>query len=98
MNIKQLEKKLKILEDENIRLKDIEEIKKLQRIYGYYVERGQLDEVAELFSDSPEVSINMSGMVMTGKENVKKTFSSKKPFGVMQGPIPNDYLHIPEYR
>ena len=47
-----------------------------------------------MFSDTPGVSLNMSGMVMTGKENVRKMFSSKTPFGVTEGPKPDDYLHI----
>jgi N-acetyl-anhydromuramyl-L-alanine amidase AmpD len=44
VTLEELEARLKVLEDKNRRLEDVEEIKKLQRIYGYYVERGQLDE------------------------------------------------------
>ena len=40
MDMEQIEKRLSILENKNARLEDIEEIKKLQRIYGYYIERG----------------------------------------------------------
>ena len=94
MKIEELEARLKVLEDKNIRLQDVAEIEKLQRIYGYYVERGQLDEVAELFSDSPDVSFGPSYNVMAGKDNVIKMFSSQRPFGVFQGPKPDDYLHI----
>ena len=57
MKIEELEARLKVLEDKNRKLEDVEEIKKLQRIYGYYVERGHLDEVADLFSDRPDVSL-----------------------------------------
>ena len=95
MKIEELEARLKVLEDKNQKLEDIEEIKKLQRIYGYYVERGHLDEVAELFSDSPDVSFGPSYWVNVGKENVRKMFSSKMPFGVSSGGTkPDDYLHI----
>jgi hypothetical protein len=94
MDLLQLEARLKVLEEKNQKLEAIEEIKRLQSIYGYYVERGQLDEVADLFSDSPDVSLNMSNDVMVGKEKVKSIFSSQKPFGVLQGPKPDDYLHI----
>jgi hypothetical protein len=94
MTIEELEARLKVLEDQNRRLQDVEEIQKLQRIYGYYVERGQLDEVAELFSDRPDVSFGPSYHVLIGKENVRKMFSSERPFGVFQGPKPDDYLHI----
>lgn len=94
MTLEELEARLKVLEDKNRRLEDVEEIKKLQRIYGYYVERGQLDECAELFSDSPEVSFGPSYNVTVGKDNVRKEFSSERPYGVFQGPKPDDYLHI----
>jgi hypothetical protein len=85
MKIEELEARLKVLEDKNRELEDVEEIKKLQRIYGYYVERGQLDEVADLFSDSPDVSFGPSYRVMAGKDNVRKEFSSQKPYGVPPG-------------
>jgi hypothetical protein len=94
MKIEQLEARLKLLEDHNRTLQDVEEIKKLQRIYGYYVERGQLDEVADLFSDSPDVSFGPSYNVVVGKDNVRRMFSSQRPFGVFQGTKPDDYLHI----
>jgi SnoaL-like domain len=94
MNIEALEARLQALEDKNRHLQDVEEIKKLQRIYGYYVERGQLDEVVDLFSDSPDVSFGPSYSVMVGKDNVRSMFSSQKPFGVFKGTKPDDYLHI----
>ena len=94
MNIEELEARLKTLEDKNRKLDDVEEIKKLQRIYGYYVERGNLDEIVDLFSDSPVVSFGPSYKVMVGKDNVKREFSSQRPFGVFEGKKPDDYLHI----
>jgi len=94
MKIEELEARLKVLEVKNRNLHDVEEIKKLQRIYGYYVERGQLDELADLFSDSPDVSFGPSYNVMVGKDNVRRMFSSQRPFGVFQGTKPDDYLHI----
>jgi hypothetical protein len=94
MIIEELEARLKVLEDKNRELQDVEEIKKLQRIYGYYVERGRLDEAADLFSDSPDVSCGPSYSLMVGKENVRRMFSSQRPFGVFEGTKPDDYLHI----
>jgi hypothetical protein len=94
MTIEELEARLKVLEDKNRELQDVEEIEKLQRIYGYYVERGHLDEAADLFSDRPDVSCGPSNGLMVGKENVRKMFSSEKPFGVFEGAKPEDYLHI----
>jgi hypothetical protein len=94
MKLEELEARIRVLEDETGRLQDVEAIEKLQRIYGYYVERGQLDEVAELFSERPDVSFGPSYNVVVGKDNVRRMFSSQRPFGVFQGPKPDDYLHI----
>lgn len=83
----ELEKRLKTLEDEIARLEDIEEIKKLQKIYGYYLEHWQWQNVVDLFSDAPDTSleINNSG-VFVGKESIRKFFWSDK--------ISPKFLHI----
>jgi hypothetical protein len=96
MKIEELEARLKVLEDKNRNLQDVEEIKKLQRIYGYYIERGQLDEVADLFSNRPDISFGQGGKnKIVGNEQVRGLFSSQRPFGVLQGEKkPDDYLHI----
>jgi hypothetical protein len=95
MNLQDFEARLAALEASNTRHTDAEEIKRLQRIYGYYVERGQLDEVSDLFADSPEVSVQMGGTTTAvGLEQVRTVFSSKRPFGVLEGEKPQDYLHL----
>jgi hypothetical protein len=94
MTIEELEARLMVLEDKHRTLEDIEDIKKLQSIYGYYVERGQLDEAADLFSDRPDVSCGPTNGLMVGKDNVRIMFSSQRPFGVFEGNKPDDYLHI----
>ena len=94
MKIEELEERLKVLEDSIRRLHDIEEIEKLQRIYGYYVERGNLDELVGLFSDRPDVSYGPSYGVTVGKDNVRRMLSSESAFWASQGQKPDDYLHI----
>lgn len=95
VSVEQLAARLKVLEGKYQALQDADDIERLQRVYGYYVERGHLDEVAALFSTSPQVAFEMSGRTMVGMENVKKMFSSATPFGVMKpGTKPADYLHI----
>jgi hypothetical protein len=95
VSIEQLAARLKVLEGKYQKLQDKDDIEKLQRIYGYYIERGQLDDVADLFSTRPDVATDMSGRVQVGIESVRKNFSSATPFGVMKpGTKPADYLHI----
>lgn len=95
VSVEQLAARLKALENKYQNLQDVHEIENLQRIYGFYVERGHLDEVADLFSTSPNVATEMSGMTQVGIANVRKYFSSATPFGVMvPGTKPADYLHI----
>jgi hypothetical protein len=48
-------------------------VRKLQRAYGYYIDRGLWDEAADLFSDDATVEIGMDG-VYVGKARVKEYF------------------------
>jgi Fic family protein len=61
MNVEKTIEKLNVrineLETQVRTLKDIEEIKKLQRAYGYYVEQWNSKEIFKLFSKNPEVSV-----------------------------------------
>src|SRR5512136_1243787 len=74
-----LQKRMMALEGRLRVLEDIEEIKKLQRIYGYYLDNKLWDEVVDLFSDHAEsISIGNRGMYL-GKKRVDTFF--KKVFG-----------------
>jgi hypothetical protein len=68
---------------------DIEKIKKLQRIYGYYFGRGLQDEIINLFSDDAE-SVEVSDYgVFLGKEGIRKFFRQALGF---KKPRPQGYL------
>ena len=56
-------------------VEDIEAIKKLHQAYGYYLEHWQDDEIVELFSHNPEVSveINATGLYK-GWEAIKASY------------------------
>ncbi|MBN2060001.1 MAG: nuclear transport factor 2 family protein [Deltaproteobacteria bacterium] len=84
-NLKELEAKVRRLEDKITRLEDIEEIKRLQRIYGYYLYTHQTDKILDLFSDNTEsIEVADRGLFL-GKEGVRKVFgevvvgSEKRP-------------------
>ncbi len=75
MNVKELEARIKNLEDQVKILQDIEEIKKLQRAYGYYLEHGMADDLLDLFSDSPEATLLIALGEFRGKESMNRFFS-----------------------
>lgn len=74
MDVEELESKIKILEDQIRTIQDIEEIKKLQRAYGYYLENWMTDEVADLFADGPDTVLLVHAGEFRGKEGVKRYF------------------------
>ena len=97
MNVKELEALVRTLQDQiktlqtqTQILQDIEEIKKLQRAYGYYLENWMTDEVADLFSDSPDTTLLVHAGEFKGKEGVKRFF---KPRGETRGRRPPEFFH-----
>jgi len=82
MNIEELETQVKSLQDqvETLtnqlnRLQDIDEIKKLQRIYGFYLEHWMFQEIVDLFADSPDAAFDsFPGSTYHGKEGVVRYF------------------------
>ena len=88
MSLKELEKKVKYLEKKVQKLDDIEAIKRLQKAYGYYLERGMYQEIVDCFSDSPDVTLNWLQGQYRGKEGIKTYFTYlSKEFA------PPKYLH-----
>ena len=72
MTLQELEVRLRTLED-------IEEINKLQRAYGYYLEHWEGQHIVELFSNSNNVSVeaNRKGVYL-GQEGIKYFFLTDK--------------------
>ena len=57
------------------KLEDIEEIKKVQRAYGYYLEHMMVDDIVDLFADGEETELWVSAGKFKGKEAVKRLYS-----------------------
>lgn len=78
MTLEELEARVRNLEELKAKvqnLEDIEAIKKLQRAYSYYLEHWEEEQLADLFSQSPNVSIQTNeGHVYKGPEEVRKFF------------------------
>ena len=53
------------------KLEGIRAVKKLQRAFGYYVDRGLWGEAADLFADDGSVEIGIDG-VYAGKDRIRE--------------------------
>jgi hypothetical protein len=95
-----LEARIKVIEEQNKELttqnqvlqrqlknlQDIEEIKKLQRAYGFYLEHWMVDEIMPLFSDRPDVLWRSRAGELHGKVGIRKFFDAMKL-------VNNEFLH-----
>jgi hypothetical protein len=67
------EARLRALENQVAKLTcllDIEEIKRLQSAYGYYLEHWMADEVIDCFADGPDTTLCLYEGTWLGKEIV----------------------------
>ena len=69
--VEKLEARLKITED-------IEEIKKLQRTYGFYLTHWMGQEIVDLFSNRPDISLVVNMGEFLGKEGIKNFYLARK--------------------
>jgi hypothetical protein len=58
MTAKEMEAKIKALEKKVGILEDINEVKRLQRVYSYYVMHMMRDEIYNLFADRSDVTLH----------------------------------------
>jgi hypothetical protein len=72
--INDLKSQVKDLKKLVTNLKDIEEIKILQKAYGYYLEHWMGEEVADCFSDSPDCCLKLLEGIWKGKDGVRRYF------------------------
>jgi hypothetical protein len=87
MNLQEMEKRLQVVED-------IQQIDRLEKIYGYYLDNGQNGKIVDLFSDNAEsVEISDRG-VFKGKEGVRKFFVGYISHGQKQ----SDLKEVPHGR
>ena len=77
--VKALQDQVKTLQNEVSRLQDIDEIKTLQRAYGYYLEHWMFQEIIDCFADSPDAAFDsFPGSTFLGKEGVVRYFGHFK--------------------
>ncbi len=68
-----LQQQLQDLQARAEQVKDANAIKKLQRAYGYYIEKGLWDEVVALFADDATLELARDG-VYSGKDRIRDYF------------------------
>lgn len=66
-----LQQQIAQLEAQADRVKDANDIKRLQRAYGYYVDKALWDEVADLFAADGSIEIGLNG-VYRGQDHIRK--------------------------
>jgi hypothetical protein len=98
MNVEALEARIKTLEnqvkeqqDQLRTFKEIEEIKRLQRAYGYYLENWMAQEVIDCFADGPDVVLELGVGTFLGKEGVKRFFNA---YLDQDGKVSPEFLHM----
>ncbi|MEY4760247.1 MAG: hypothetical protein RLZZ200_103 [Pseudomonadota bacterium] len=72
------------------RVADYDELKNLQQIYGYYVDKALWDQVVDLFADDGSLEIGFNG-VYVGKDAIRKylySLTGGKP-GLLKGQLNN---------
>ena len=74
MSESELLAKIQVLEKEVQRLKDIDEIKYLQRAYGFYLENWMAEDLIDLFIDSDDCYLFIAAGQFFGKENIRIFF------------------------
>ncbi len=76
MNLEEMQNRIEELEKQVAVLRDIEDIQRLQKSYGYYLQNWMYEEIIDLFCDGPDAKLNIMAGVFSSKESVKKYFSS----------------------
>ena len=89
-----LERQIAALEERKQRIQDSNDLKRLQRAYGYYVDHAMWDEVADLFADNGSIEIGLDGVYL-GKERVREylyALSNGRP-GLAEGVL-NEHMQL----
>jgi hypothetical protein len=74
MTVEELEAKIKTLEARIQKMEDIEDIKKLQRAYGFYLEHWMAEDIIDCFADGPDTVLLVAAGEYRGKENIRDFF------------------------
>ena len=66
------------------RLEDEDAIENLQRAYGFYIDKAQWKDAADLFADDGTLELGGAG-VYVGKEHIQQYIARRSPEGLVRG-------------
>jgi hypothetical protein len=81
--------KLAELDKRITRLEDLNQIERLQRTYGYFVDKGQWTQLSELFSDDATLEIGGKGLFLGKKRVLEYMQTAFGPDGAKEGVLAN---------
>jgi hypothetical protein len=93
MNVEELEAKVKTLEDKIRTLEDTEEIKKLQRAYGFYLEHWMAEDIIDCFADGEDTELLVAAGHYVGKESIRDFFHHGKKGIEVRKADNGEFLH-----
>jgi hypothetical protein len=93
MNIAELTAKVQYLEKKIQTLEDTEEIKKLQRAYGFYLEHWMAEDIIDCFADGPDTELLVAAGHYIGKENIRDFFHHGKKGIEVRKTENKEFLH-----
>jgi hypothetical protein len=85
--VKKLRQQVKAKDKQLQTLQDIEDIKRLQCAYGYYLEHWMADEIVDCFSKSEDVSGTFVEGTYKGQAGIRKYFHPGRD-------VPPEFLHM----
>ncbi len=84
------------IESRSARVEDVNDLRNLQGIFGYYFDKAMWDDVADLFTDEGTIELGLNG-VYAGKANIRNylySLTGGKP-GLRPGEIMNHFQLSP---
>jgi hypothetical protein len=81
--------KLDALDKRITRLEDLNQIERLQRTYGYFVDKGQWTQLSELFTDDATLEIGGKGLFLGKKRVLEYMQTAFGPDGAKPGVLAN---------
>jgi len=71
------------------RLEDLNQIERLQKVYGYFVDKGQWTQLSELFADDATLEIGGKGLFLGKKRVLEYMQTAFGPDGAKEGLLAN---------